>query len=472
MRNKFRSYQVVAIVIILQVSSVLSSNASTTHIYGRYKDGPESIWLSYWLISSALSPSYVKTSVNPASGTFEFHIEMKYPTLLQLANHGFIAIPGDTVKVDIVNTQSEAKVEFNDRRYGRNFLDDVMREFKPFPFDRYGFENHAALMNFKAAVRHRYDSTLIFLRRYFKSGDDEIAAVAGNFLKVRYYEYLLYPLTMGKYNAQELPPKYFDELDPEFFENEALLGFREFILLVFNYNRYVTLPPGNKYIGYDSATVAAVSKSLFSSSITGKARDYLALFTFNHVAEYGSIKSTSDMDQMYELLKSSFAGDSTIIDSIEKSNRLFRMIGSPLPRDILTQQLKTLQGSPISLQEILSGNKVIYIDVWASWCGPCIAEMEVEKKLIAELRGVDVKFILISLDEEFGKWKTGVTKINIAGQHYIIQDGFESALVRYLSFREIPRYLIFDRDRRLMSRDAPRPGKILKDKSILLNHLK
>jgi hypothetical protein len=97
--------------------------------------------------------------------------------------------------------------------------------------------------------------------------------------------------------------------------------------------------------------------------------------------------------------------------------------------------------------------------------------MEVEKKLIAELKGVDVKFVLISVDGNFGKWKSSATSINIAGQHYILKDGIESALVKYLSFREIPRYLIFDRRGRLVSRDAPRPGKVLKDKSILLDHL-
>ena len=141
MRNQLSFLQGVSILIIFQFVALLPSHASATHtktahIYGHYKDGPKSIWLYYWLTSSDLGPTYVKTSVDPASGTFEFHINLKYPALLQLENQFFIAVPDDTVKVDIVATQSGPQIKFNDRRYGRNFFEDVMRKFKPFPFDK------------------------------------------------------------------------------------------------------------------------------------------------------------------------------------------------------------------------------------------------------------------------------------------------------------------------------------------------
>lgn len=466
MRKKFRLYQAVGIFVILHVIAMVHCHASITHIYGHWKDGPKTIYLSYWMISSGLGENYVRASVDPASGAFEFHIEMKYPAYVQLQNQRIIAIPGDTVKLDIANTQGGSTFEFSDRRHGRNFLEDVTRAFKPFPFDKHTFTNHAALMKFKQAIGHRYDSMVVFLEEYFKSGDAVIASVARNYLNIRYNEYLLYPL--ANISAQELPSGYLSDLDPEFFENESLLGFREFTLLLSYYHRYIKMPAGSKYIGYDSATIAAITKSLFSGSIKGRSRDYLTLFTFNHVAEYGSLKNASQMDQMYKNLTSSFADDLTITASIQKSNDLFRKLGSSLPHEILAQELKTVNGSTIRLQNLLSSNKVVYMDVWASWCGPCIAEMEAEKKLIAELKGADVKFVLISIDEDEQKWKSSVAKINISGEHYLVPKGVESDMIKYFSFREIPRYLIFSRDGRLVSRAAPRPGKVLNDKSILL----
>jgi thiol-disulfide isomerase/thioredoxin len=468
-RNKSGLYKSVTILVIFQIAAALPADALPTHVYGHYKGGSKTIWLSYWLISSALSPTYVKASVDSTTNTFEFHIDLKYPTFLQIENNQFVAIPGDTVKVDIVYNQNGSTFKFKDQRRGRDFFGDLLQQFNPFPYHKYGFDNQAALMGYKKAVKQRHDSTLAFVEKYFKSGDGEIAVVARNFLKVRYYDDLLYPMTMDELSRKELPTEYVNELDPALFENESLLGFREFIMLLSYYNRYFNLPPESRY-GYDSATIAPVISSAHSN-FSGKARDYLLLFIFSHVSELGSIQSASQISYMYEHLVPAFAHDPIITSSIEQSYNLFRKLGAPLPAEILTQRIRTLTGSTIPLQDVLSSDKVVYIDVWASWCGPCIAEMEVEKKLIAELKGVDVKFVLISVDENFGKWKSSVTSINIAGQHYFLQGGIESPLIKYLSFREIPRYLIFDRSGRLVSRDAPRPGKVLKDKSILLDHL-
>ena len=149
----------------------------------------------------------------------------------------------------------------------------------------------------------------------------------------------------------------------------------------------------------------------------------------------------------------------------------FDITGKPLPIKLLAERLKTKDGKQISLNEVLSTNEVVYVDFWASWCGPCLGEMPFEKQLISELKGKAVKFILISLDENEKKWKDAMTKINVEADHYLISEGFKSELVKYISFNTIPRYLIFYKQGRVISRDAPRPGIILKDKSILLNLL-
>ncbi len=67
------------------------------------------------------------------------------------------------------------------------------------------------------------------------------------------------------------------------------------------------------------------------------------------------------------------------------------------------------------------------------------------------------------------KWLKGVARVDVNGEHYLITEGFKSRLVKYLSFNQIPRYVIFDQHGRLNSRDAPRPGYILQNKSVLLD---
>ena len=47
--------------------------------------------------------------------------------------------------------------------------------------------------------------------------------------------------------------------------------------------------------------------------------------------------------------------------------------------------------------------KVVVIDFWATWCGPCVAEMPTMKKLYAEYKDKGVEFIGVSLEPEGGR---------------------------------------------------------------------
>ena len=59
-------------------------------------------------------------------------------------------------------------------------------------------------------------------------------------------------------------------------------------------------------------------------------------------------------------------------------------------------------------------NKVVFVNFWATWCPPCIAEMPDIDNLYQEMEGKDVEFILISLDDDFEKAKAFVEKKNFA----------------------------------------------------------
>jgi len=54
--------------------------------------------------------------------------------------------------------------------------------------------------------------------------------------------------------------------------------------------------------------------------------------------------------------------------------------------------------------------KVVFVNFWATWCPPCIAEMPDINQLYAEMHGDDIAFVLISLDDDFQKAKEFVRK--------------------------------------------------------------
>lgn len=55
-------------------------------------------------------------------------------------------------------------------------------------------------------------------------------------------------------------------------------------------------------------------------------------------------------------------------------------------------------------------NKVVFINFWATWCPPCIAEMPDINDLYEEVNSEDIRFVLISLDNDFQKAKNFIEK--------------------------------------------------------------
>ena len=104
--------------------------------------------------------------------------------------------------------------------------------------------------------------------------------------------------------------------------------------------------------------------------------------------------------------------------------------------------------------------KAVYIDVWATWCGPCCAEIPHMEKLAAHYaKNKDIELISISLDEDHAKWEKKLAEDKPEWKQFICPDAFESELCRNYDINAIPRFLFFDKDGQVISLDAPRPSE-------------
>lgn len=123
--------------------------------------------------------------------------------------------------------------------------------------------------------------------------------------------------------------------------------------------------------------------------------------------------------------------------------------------------LKDITGNGLSLAEVIEKHrgKVIYMDMWASWCGPCRKEMPASRWLKERLDSDGVIFMYISSDRNESDWKRAVKEYDLGdiGENYRIVSA-ESKFLKEIKFRYIPRYLVFDTDGRLVNLDAPRPS--------------
>lgn len=138
-----------------------------------------------------------------------------------------------------------------------------------------------------------------------------------------------------------------------------------------------------------------------------------------------------------------------------------KMIGDKLGTSWKGQPAKNftypdINGKEVSLSDFKG--KVVVVDVWATWCGPCKGELPFLKKLEEEMRGEDVVFIGVSLDEakDKQKWSDFVKNENLCGVQ-LHASGW-SQIAKDYEIKSIPRFMVFDKKGRIVSESSPRPS--------------
>lgn len=188
---------------------------------------------------------------------------------------------------------------------------------------------------------------------------------------------------------------------------------------------------------------------------TGPARDYLlSRLMFRNIEQGYSIPAGYYQHYRQFSMNKSYR---KIIDRYIEQVKVAQRNKPVFPNELLLSDGRTTAG----LDTVLAGHKGKYIlvDLWASWCGPCLKEMPALEALKNKYAADKISFLTVSVDTNIAAWLSRLEELHDdKSTSFLLLHKDSAALVRQVGLSTIPRYLLYDKDGTLMESDAPTPS--------------
>ncbi len=138
--------------------------------------------------------------------------------------------------------------------------------------------------------------------------------------------------------------------------------------------------------------------------------------------------------------------------SVIYNNKMKLAPGKPAP----AFQYKDINGKLVSLADFKG--KLVYIDFWATWCGPCKYELPYLEKLQEAYKGKKIVFISMSLDDDMAAWENKVKGEKMKGVQLHADGAWASDAAVGYQIKGIPTFYLIDANGNILMPNAPRPS--------------
>lgn len=268
-------------------------------------------------------------------------------------------------------------------------------------------------------------------------------------LKVSYPEYNAY-VNSVEFNADSADYSALDGLD---LNNGHHLMFSDYSDLV---NKVIM----NKFTKENDAkaieAMPATEKiakifAIIDANVTNvEVRDYLKHNAFMEDLSYGEFWKLSDIVNKF-LAECQTVGYKNIIEKLYNQKMLLAP-GKPAP----LFRYKDINGKEYALEDLKG--KLVYIDFWATWCGPCRHELPFLEEVEKAYEGKKITFISMSMDNDVVAWDKMVKEKKMKGLQLHADGDWSSTVAKDYQIKGIPTFVLIDENGLIISPAAPRPS--------------
>ena len=211
----------------------------------------------------------------------------------------------------------------------------------------------------------------------------------------------------------------------------------------------------NKYLGdYQEFGIEGVERPLFEKKLDTLTHEFLNL-----------LSNTENLDTAFIALQKKEIADVKTYALEEYDEVQFRDDLSDKPSPTFTNY-QNYKGGTTSLEDFKG--KYVYVDIWATWCGPCITEIPYLKAIEKAYHDKNIAFVSISIDDEegFDRWKKMVKQKELTGTQLFADKDWRSPFVKAYRISGIPHFILIDPEGKVVSANAPRPSETEKLKTL------
>ncbi len=209
-------------------------------------------------------------------------------------------------------------------------------------------------------------------------------------------------------------------------------------------NFLVTSTNGQKEL-LQNQTLFSLEKDEFESKLNG------------FVTDFNKNLSNQELDSAFVVTQKNYIANlqNQVSRIFEERNYVATVLSKGKPSPVFTNY-ENYKGGTTSLQDLKG--KYVYIDLWATWCQPCKAEIPYLQKVEKQFHNKNIEFVSISIDskKDHDAWKNMVKDKNLGGVQ--LYAGDDKTFTTAYRVSGIPRFILLDKDGNIVDSNAPRPS--------------